>query len=159
MQFLHSLSGPVKIGLEPTGDYHRAIAHRLLTEGFEVVSLSSLALARFREARFGTWDKNDPKDAQMMLAMMAQGMVQIYWDPLFSGSHDWQELSSTYFHITLAHTRLQHTLLLRHMPLYFPEFTRYWYSIRSEWFFRVLLRFPTPVAIRALDREAFIAEA
>jgi len=159
VQFLRSLSGPVKIGLEPTGDYHRTIAHRLLTEGFEVVSISSLALARFREARFGTWDKNDPKDAQVMLAMMAQGLVQIYWDPLFSGSHDWQELSSTYFHITLARTRLQHTLLLHHMPLYFPEFTRYWYSTRSEWFVRFLLRFPTPVAIRALDREAFIAEA
>lgn len=94
-----------------------------------------------------------------MLAMMAQGLVQIYWDPLFSGSHDWQELSNTYFHITLARTRLQHTLLLHHMPLYFPEFTRYWYSTRSEWFVRFLLRFPTPVAIRALDREAFIAEA
>jgi transposase len=159
VQFLRSLSGPVKIGLEPTGDYHRTIAHRLLTEGFEVVSISSLALARFREARFGTWDKNDPKDAQVMLAMMAQGLVQIYWDPLFSGSHDWQELSNTYFHITLARTRLQHTLLLHHMPLYFPEFTRYWYSTRSEWFVRFLLRFPTPVAIRALDREAFIAEA
>lgn len=159
VQFLRSLSGPVKIGLEPTGDYHRTIAHRLLTEGFEVVSLSSLALARFREARFGTWDKNDPKDAQVMLAMMAQGLVQTYWDPLFSGSHDWQELSNTYFHITLARTRLQHTLLLHHMPLYFPEFTRYWYSTRSEWFVRFLLRFPTPVAIRALDREAFIAEA
>src|SRR3954447_18582814 len=110
--YLHSLPGPVQIGLEPTGDYHRTIAYRLLTEGFQVVSISSLALARFREARFGTWDKNDPKDAQVILAMMAQGLVQVYWDPLFSGSHDWQELSNTYFQITLARTRLQHSLLL-----------------------------------------------
>jgi transposase len=55
VQFLHSLSGPVKIGLEPTGDFHRPIAHRLLREGFQVVSISSLALARFREACFGTF--------------------------------------------------------------------------------------------------------
>jgi len=55
VQFLHSLPGTVRIGLEPTGDYHRPIAHRLLREGFQVVSISSLALARFREARFGTW--------------------------------------------------------------------------------------------------------
>jgi transposase len=158
VQYLHSLSGRVCIGLEPTGDYHRAIAYRLLTEGFDVVSISSLALARFREARFGTWDKNDPKDAQVMLAMMAQGLVQVYWDPLFSGSHDWQELSNTYFQITLARTRLQHSLLLHHLPLYFPEFTRY-YSTRSAWFIRFLLRFPTPAAVRELDREAFIAEA
>lgn len=94
-----------------------------------------------------------------MLAMMMQGMVQVYWDPLFSGSHDWQELSNTYFHITLARTRLQHVLLLHHLPLYFPEFTRYWNSTRSEWFIRFLHRFPTPASIRALDRDAFIAEA
>ena len=89
--FLHSLDGSVQVGLEPTGDYHRNITHRLLPEGFQVVSISSLALARFRESRFGTWDKNDPKDAQVMLAMMAHGMVQVYWDSWFSGSHDWQE--------------------------------------------------------------------
>jgi transposase len=157
--YLHSLSGPVQIGMEPTGDYHRTIAYRLLSEGFRVVSISSLALARFREARFGTWDKNDPKDAQVILAMMVQGLVQIYWDPLFSGSHDWQELSNTYFQITLARTRLQHSLLLHHMPLYFPEFLRYWYSTRSEWFIRFLHRFPTPAAIRELARDVFIAEA
>jgi transposase len=159
VQYLHSLSGPVQIGLEPTGDYHRTIAYRLLVEGFQVVSISSLALARFREACFGTWDKNDPKDAQVMIAMMEQGLVQVYWDPLFSGSHDWQELSNTYFQVTLARTRLQHSLLLHHLPLYFPEFTRYWHSTRSEWFIRFLLRFPTPASIRALDRDTFIAEA
>jgi transposase len=159
VEYLHSLSGPVQIGLEPTGDYHRTIAYRLLVEGFQVVSISSLALARFREACFGTWDKNDPKDAQVMIAMMEQGLVQVYWDPLFSGSHDWQELSNTYFQVTLARTRLQHSLLLHHLPLYFPEFTRYWHSTRLEWFIRFLLRFPTPAAIRALDRNTFIAEA
>ena len=159
VQYLHSLSGTVCIGLEPTGDYHRTIAYRLLAEGFKVVSISSLALSRFREARFGNWDKNDPKDAQVMLAMMTQGFVQVYYDPLLSGSHDWQELSNTYFQITLARTRLQHSLLSHHLPLYFPEFTRYWLSTRSEWFIRLLIRFPVPAAIRALDREAFIAEA
>ena len=159
VSLLHSLDGSVQVGLEPTGDFHRNIAYRLLIEGFQVVSISSLALARFREARFGTWDKNDPKDAQVMLAMMAQGMVQVYWDPLFSGSHDCQELSNTYYQITLTRTRLQHSLLLHHLPLYFPEFTRYWYSTRSEWFIRFLLRFPTPASIRVLDREAFFAEA
>ena len=53
VHYLDSLSGSVCVGLEPTGDYHRTIAYRLLIEGFHVVSISSLALARFREARFG----------------------------------------------------------------------------------------------------------
>lgn len=59
--FLRSLTGPLQIGLEPTGDFHRNIAYRLLTEGFQVVSISSLALARFREARFGTWIRTIPR--------------------------------------------------------------------------------------------------
>ncbi len=31
---LRSLRGPVRVGLEPTGDYHRPLAHRLLSAGF-----------------------------------------------------------------------------------------------------------------------------
>ena len=55
--------------------------------------------------------------------------------------------------------RLQHSLMLHYIPLYFPEFTRYWNSTRSEWFIRFLLRFPTARAIRMLDFETFSREA
>jgi transposase len=159
VSFLKSLPGPVRVGLEPTGDFHRPLAYRLLSEGFDVVSISSVALARFREARYGTWDKNDPKDAQVIIAMMAQDMVQTYHDPLFHGTHDLQELANTYFQITLARTRLQHGLLTHHIPLYFPEFGRYWIATRAAWFIRFLLRFPTPASVRALTPEAFSSEA
>ncbi len=159
VEFLRTMPGPVRIGLEPTGDYHRPLAYRLLREVFDVVSVSSVALARFREARYGTWDKNNPKDAQVILSMLAQNMVQIYHDPLLHGTHDLQELANTYFHITLARTRLQHSLRLHYIPLYFPEFGKYWVATRSAWFVRFLLRFPTAAAIRALDEEAFTKEA
>ena len=112
VEFLQALPGRVRVALEPTGDYHRPLAYRLLQEGFEVVSVSSVAQARFREARYGTWDKNDPKDAQVILAMLEHGLVQTYYDPLWQGTHDWQELANTYFQITLTRTRLQHSLLL-----------------------------------------------
>lgn len=157
--FLKGLSGPVIAALEPTGDYHRPLAYRLLSEGIDVVGISSLALARVREARFGTWDKNDPKDAQVMLSMLAQNMVQTYYDPLVAGTHDVQELANTYFQITLARMRLQHSLMLHYLPLYFPEFARYWNSTRSEWFVRFLLRFPTAQSVRLLDFESFSREA
>jgi transposase len=159
ISYLKTLRGWVRIAFEPTGDYHRPLAYRLLTEGFEVSSISSVALARMREARYGTWDKNDPKDAQVILYMLAQDMVQTYYDPLFSGTHDIQELANTYYQITLARMRLQHSLLLHYIPLYFPEFGRYWISTRSAWFVRFLLRFPTPAAVRAMDFEAFSREA
>ena len=44
--FLGGLPGSCRVGLEPTGDYHRALAHRLLSAGFEVVSINSVALSR-----------------------------------------------------------------------------------------------------------------
>lgn len=119
VQYLRSLTGPVTVGLEPTGDYHRPLANRLLREGFQVAAIPSVPLARMREARFGSWDKNDPKDAQVMLTMMQQGLVQIYWDPLASKCQDWQEISNTYFQITLTRTRLQHSLLTHHLPCIF----------------------------------------
>lgn len=115
--YLSSLPGRTRIAFEPTGDFHRPLAFRLLTAGFEVVSISSVAQARFREARYGTWDKNDPKDARVILAMLAHGLVQTYHDPLFHGDHDLQELSNTYYPVTLVRTRLQHSLLLHYIPL------------------------------------------
>src|SRR4030095_3593264 len=78
--FLRALLGTVRIALEPTGDFHRTLAHRLLREGFPVVSVSSVAGARYREAMFNSWDKNDPKDATVILHLLKQGIVQHYHD-------------------------------------------------------------------------------
>lgn len=47
---LAAISRPVVVGFEATGNYHRALAHRLLTAGFELRLISSVALARTREA-------------------------------------------------------------------------------------------------------------
>lgn len=108
---LVACSSPCRIAVEPTADYHRTIAYRLIAEGFEVVFVSSVAGARLREALFNSWDKNDPKDAQVILRLLKQGMTQRYCDPLLMKTHDLQELSKTYLHIARARTRLQHILL------------------------------------------------
>lgn len=62
--YLKSFRSECVIGLEVTGNYHRPLAHYLLREGFTVKLPSSPALARTREARYNSWGKNDPKDAQ-----------------------------------------------------------------------------------------------
>ena len=64
------LGKPVIVGFEPTGNYHRGLAHRLIAAEFEVRLISSMALARTREALHNGWDKNDPKDAQVILHML-----------------------------------------------------------------------------------------
>jgi transposase len=157
--FLRALPGRVRVALEPTGDYHRPLAHRLLTEGFEVVGIGSVAQARYREAMFNSWDKNDPKDALVILEMLKRGAVQRYIDPMIAGHHDLQELAKTYYQVSKARTKVQHSLINRCLPLYFPEMQRYWATTRNEWFVRFLLAFPTARHIRTLEREAFVQAA
>jgi transposase len=60
----------VRAAFEATGHYHRALAYHLVTAGFEVKLVSSVVLARAREALHIRWDNNDPKDAQVILHMM-----------------------------------------------------------------------------------------
>src|SRR5689334_11425771 len=61
-------SGLVRIAFEPTGDYHRPSAYWLGQDGFRAHQVSSLAVARTREALYNSWVKNDPKDAQVISA-------------------------------------------------------------------------------------------
>jgi transposase len=156
---LQDLGCRVVAGFEATGNYHRALAWRLLSAGIEVRLVSSFALARTREALHNGWDKNDPKDAQVILHMLRIGATQHYHDPLASGTNDLQELSKTHEAISKAKTELLHRIQTHYLPLYFPEFERFRSNGRSDWFFAFLERFPTPASITALPKDAFIAAA
>ncbi len=63
---LRSFHRPVRVAFEATGNYHRALAFQLGAAGFNIKLVSSVALARTREALHNSWDKNDPKDAQVI---------------------------------------------------------------------------------------------
>src|SRR5439155_10948348 len=39
-----------RVAFEPTGDFHRTLAYRLLQEGFNVCQVSAVAGARYRDA-------------------------------------------------------------------------------------------------------------
>lgn len=159
VQFIGATAGPWRAALEPTGDYHRPIAHRLLTAGVDVVIVSSVAQARYREAKFNSWDKNDRKDASIILDMLKHGMVMRYVDPMVAGHHDLQELSKTYYQVSRARTKVLHAIANHHLPLYFPEMHRYWQTTRIEWWLRFMLEFPTPAHVRQFSKGAFIEQA
>ena len=108
---LKGLGTPVTAAFEATGNYHRPLAFRLLEAGVSVRLVSSVALARTREALHNGWDKNDPKDAQVILHMLKIGATQVYADPLVTGINDIQELSKTHEVISKAKTELWHRLL------------------------------------------------
>lgn len=89
--WLKSQRKECRVALEPTGNYHRPLAYRLLRERFRrfsVYLVSSITAARFREAMFNSWDKNDPKDAPVILELLRQGKVMRYHDPVFAGILD-----------------------------------------------------------------------
>ncbi len=156
---LQGYAGPVVAGFEATGNYHRPLAHWLLEAGVELRLISSFALARTREALTNGWDKNDPKDAQVILHMLRIGAVQSYHDPLAHGLSDIQELSKTHEMVSRAKTELWHRLLTHYLPLYFPEAERFKGNARSDWFLAFLEAFPTPGSITALEKDVFISAA
>ncbi len=96
-EFLHGLALPVWIGFEPTGNYHRALVYFLHSEGFHLELIPSVALARTREAMHNSWDKNDPKDAQVILYLLKGRLTQHFHDPM----NDLQELSKTHHYVSL----------------------------------------------------------
>ena len=150
---------PVIVGFEATGNYHRTLAHRLLSAGFELRLISSVALARTREALHNGWDKNDSKDAQVILHMLKIGATQRYVDPLAVGINDLQEMSKTHEAISKAKTQTWHRILTHYLPLYFPEIERFAGNSRSDWFLALIERFPTPGSITSIGREAFTEQA
>lgn len=156
---LAGMDRPVTVGFEATGNYHRALAWRLLDADFNVRLISSIALARTREALHNGWDKNDPKDAQVILHMLKIGATQVYHDPLGAGINDIQELSKTHEMVSRAKTQIWHRLLTHYIPLYFPEVERFKGKSRSDWYLAFLEQFPTPGSITALGKEAFIEAA
>ncbi len=157
--FLSASGYPCRIALEPTGDYHRPLAYFLRAQGFSLSLVSSLAVARTREALYNSWDKNDPKDAQVILHLLKTGTTQVYYDPLEHHDQDLQELANTYQQNSLGKTQLLHRLLTHYLPLYFPEAERYLHSTRAEWWTQLLLLVPCPAAVLKYSQEDFIQVA
>ena len=154
--YLKSLKSPIKVAFEPTADYHRLIGWRMLQEEHEVCLVPSVTCARVREGIFNSWDKNDPKDAAVIMHLLESGIVQHYQDPLASKVNDLQELSNTYSVIVFRRSQLLHSLKNHYIQLYFPEIEKYLHSTRSVWFTKTFERFPTPASITALSESEFI---
>ena len=125
---------PVRIGFEATGNYHQVLMYHLGVAGFDLKLVSSVALARTREALHKSWDKNDPKDAQVILNMLQIGAVQIFQDPMVASTNDIQDLSITHDAVSRAKAELWHRILTHYLPLYFPEADRFHRSSRTDWF-------------------------
>ncbi len=108
--FLCSSGPSCRIAFEATGDYHRPLTHFLRVQGFALSLVSSIAVARTRDALFNSWDKNDPKDAQVILHLSKTGAPQVCNDSLASHYHDRREMGNTYQQVSLSKVRLHHSI-------------------------------------------------
>lgn len=131
-QRLQAFQAPVLIGFEATGTAHRPLAYFLHQCGFEHRLISSLAVARTRDALYNSWDKNDPKDTQVLLHLLKTGVCQRYHDPLVHAVNDVQELAQTHYQLSLRKVRVQHRIMTHYLPLYFPEVDRYHTNSRAQ---------------------------
>lgn len=104
-QRLQAFEAPVLIGFEATGTYHRPLAYFLHQCGFALRLISSVAVARTRDAIYNSWDKNDPKDTQVLLHLLKTGVTQRYHDPLVHAVNDLQEFAQTHYQISLRKVR------------------------------------------------------
>jgi len=148
-----------RIAFEAAGDYHRPLAHFLRAQGFALCLVSSIAVARTRDALYNSWDKNDPKDTQVILHLLKAGTTQVYYDPLENHYPHLQELANTYRQNSLWKVRLYHSIVTRYLPLYFPEAERYLHSTRAEWWTQLLLLVPCPAAVLSYSAEKFLQAA
>lgn len=150
---------PARIGFEATGDYHRPLMHHPGQAGFELKLVFSVGLARTREALHNSWDKNVPKDAQVILHVLEIGAVQFFHDPLVTEVADIQQLSKTHEIVSRSKTGLWHRIPTHYLPLYFTEDERFHRSSRTDWFLAFPETCPTPHMITAKSQEAVIADA
>jgi transposase len=68
-------------GLEPTGNYHKPLAHWLIQHDYPVVLVAGKAVKDNRELLDGRWDKNDTKDSANAADLISQGKCQFYEQP------------------------------------------------------------------------------
>ncbi|MDE3218151.1 MAG: transposase, partial [Nitrospirota bacterium] len=116
-----TVQAPVRIGFEATGTYHRPLAYFLHQCGFELRLISSLAMARTPDALYNSWDKNDPKDTQVLLHLLKTGVFQRYHNPSVQAVNAVQELAQTHDQVSVRKVRVQHSSMTHYLPLHFPE--------------------------------------
>jgi len=138
---------------------HRGLAWFLQKHGFRLYLVSSVATARTREALYNSWDKNDPRDAQVILHLLKTGGTQTFHDPYVSGYNDLLELAGTYYQAGRRKVALYGALTTHYLPIYFPEAEPYMCTSRSTWLIRLLLMTPCPAAVLKYSKPEFIKAA
>lgn len=121
----------VVFGLEPTGNYHKPLAHWLISSGHEVVYVAGKAVKDNRQLLDSRWDKNDTKDSANVADLMSQGKCQFYEYPE-AKLVSLRNLLSLRKRLKKEEHRLRMQIRNNLLAKYFPEMDRYWGSCLEE---------------------------
>jgi transposase len=149
----------VQIAIEATGDFHRTFAYFAINHGAEVKLVNTLVMSRVREVIHNSWDKNDPKDASVILHMLKNGMTQLYHDPKINNINSFREMAGLHFRLTRTKTKIQHNILNHYFTLYFPEGKAFFKTSRTRWVSRFLKHYPVPASVTKMSVDEFVKEA
>ena len=118
-------------GLEPTGNYHKPLAHWLIQHNYLVVLVAGKSVKDNRELLDGRWDKNDTKDSANAADLVSQGKCQFYEQP--------DSVLIAVRNLIMVRKQLkkeEHKLRMRIrnglIVKYFPELDRHWGSCLEE---------------------------
>jgi transposase len=130
IQCQHGLAKAVYV-VEPTGNYHKPLAHWLQSRDQMVVLVSNKAIAENRETLDGRWDKNDTKDSANAADLASQGKCQFLQRP-DGAIRALRTLLSLREQLKkdehAARMQIRNGLVAK----YFPEFDRLWGSSLHE---------------------------
>jgi transposase len=118
-------------GLEPTGNYHKPLAHWLIQHDYKVVLVAGKAVKDNRELLDGRWDKNDTKDSANAADLVSQGKCQFYEQP-DSVVIAVRNLIAVRKQLKKEEHKLRMRIRNGLIAKYFPELDRYWGSCLEE---------------------------
>jgi transposase len=121
----------VVFGLEPTGNYHKPLAHWLIQHDYPVVLVAGKAVKDNRELLDGRWDKNDTKDSANAADLVSQGKCQFYEQP-DSVMIAVRNLIAVRKQLKKEEHKLRMRIRNGLIVKYFPELDRHWGSCLEE---------------------------
>jgi transposase len=118
-------------GLEPTGNYHKPLAHWLIQHDYPVVLVAGKAVKDNRELLDGRWDKNDTKDSANAADLVSQGKCQFY-EQADSVMIAVRNLIAVRKQLKKEEHKLRMRIRNGLIVKYFPELDRHWGSCLEE---------------------------
>jgi len=151
-QALNPKATPI-VAMEPTGNYHKPLAHFFLQHQINVVGISTVAAKENRKSLDGRWKKNDPKDAFNIVDMLSQRKMFFYKEDPYSDSLKTLLKTRAQISVKLSSTKIR--IRNNYLALYFPEIDSLYNNSLHHELIAIMQKYPTANDIAQCSFEEF----